>query len=493
PNPQSVALRHFGAPVPSVRVVRPAVPDWMDRALQRALAKAPADRFASVRAFADALIRPPAEEEQALRSIAVLPFLNLSPDPDSEYFSDGITEEIITALARVPALQVAARTSSFAFKGRTDDVRRIGKQLGVAAVLEGSIRRAGGRLRVTAQLISVADGYHLWSERFDRDLADVFAIQDEIAGKIAEALVGLLGRAAEPKEAAERVAPRDLEAYDLYLRGRELMHQFRRKQFQRARELFRAAVEREPAFALAWAGIAQASSHLYTTFDASIENSAEADASSRRAVELAPELVETRTARGYALAINRRLDEAWPHFEAAFRIGPRDFDAWFLAGRAAVLAGDHRRAAGYFERAAEVRPEDYQSCGLGGMAFEGMGERAEAARLLRLAADRAQRWLDLYPNDVRALYLGGIALARLGETAEARAKLERAASMDPDDPATVYNIACGLAVLGEVERAIDCLERCYRMGFAHHDWIRNDPDLNALRSHPRFQALLGSA
>jgi serine/threonine protein kinase/Flp pilus assembly protein TadD len=487
---QAIVLRHLGAPAPSVRVLRPSVPDWLDQAVQRALAKAPADRFATATDFARAISAPDPAARPARPSVAVLPFANLSPDPGSEYFSDGITEEIITALARIPALDVTARTSSFAFKGRTEDVRRIGQQLNVTTVLEGSVRRAGGRLRVTAQLIDTADGYHLWSEKFDRQIEDVFAIQDEIAERIAVALAGLLGSEAAARSKGERAPTTDLEAYDLYLRGRELFHQFRRKQFVRARELFREAVARDPGFARAWAGIAMGSSYLFTTFDASPENAGEAEAASRRAVELAPDVAEARAARGYALAINQRYAEAWPELDAAIRLDPRDFEVWYLAARSRWLAGDLANAAEHFEVASRVRPEDYQAPALAATAYDGLHDAASAERCHRLALERIDRWLELYPNDTRATYLGAIAAIRLGHRTRGLEMLERAASMDPDDPATLYNIACGYAVLGEAERAIDCLERCYQMGFAHQDWIRHDADLDSLRSHPRFLALL---
>ena len=227
PTPQAVLARHSLDPVPALRTVRQAVPLAVEQAVMKALEKMPADRFTTATEFADALRTPPAGRPApapaAAKSIAVLPFANLSPDPENEYFSDGITEEIINALGHLPGLHVAARTSSFAFKGKSTGIGEVGARLRVATVLEGSVRRAGSRVRITAQLVNVADGYHLWSERYDRELDDIFAIQDAIARTIAHRLeLALAGPAGDllvtpPTE--------NLAAYQLYLKGRYFWNQ----------------------------------------------------------------------------------------------------------------------------------------------------------------------------------------------------------------------------------------------------------------------------
>ena len=495
PNSQAVMARHLTSPPPSVRVVRPAVPEAVSASVTRALAKVPADRFETVSEFARVLaaaLDPDATATAApRRSIAVLPFVNLSPDPESEYFSDGITEEIMTSLSRIPDLRVTARTSSFAFKGKTQDVRSIGEHLGVGTVLEGSVRRAGGRLRVTAQLIETGQGYQLWTERFDRQLEDVFAIQDEIAARIAKALKVVLGESAAPS--AGRTTPANLQAYDSYLRGRQLFHQFRRRGFEQARDLFRQAVVLDPSYTRAWAGIAEASSYLYTIFDATEANAREAESASRRAVQLDPDLPEARTALACALSSVKRFEEAWTHFEAAIRLNPNLFETWNLYARAGWLAGDLAKAVKCFDRASEIRPEDFQSLALGATAWEGLGETAEARRRHQAALDRAHRHLELFPNDGRALSLGACAAIRLGNRGLGEEWIERALRLDPDDPPTVYKCAGAYAVMGKTEEALDCLERCHAMGLSHRDWIAHDADLVSLHGHPRFEALLSQA
>ena len=205
--------------------------------------------------------------QAAIKSIAVLPFADMSPQKDQDYFCEGIAEEIINALTKIQALRVASRSSAFAFKGKNQDMRQVGEQLNVSTVLEGSVRKAGERIRITAQLISVADGYHLWSERYDRNLEDVFAVQDEIAENIVRALRVVLTE--DEKRAIEKPRTENVQAYEYYLRGRQFFHQFREKGLQFARRMFTRAIEIDPTFALAYAGNADCSSFLYMWWDPS--------------------------------------------------------------------------------------------------------------------------------------------------------------------------------------------------------------------------------
>ena len=229
-----------------------------------------------------ALARPQAAAEP---SIAVLPFVNLSRDADDESFGDGLAEEMIIALDRVPGLRVAARTSSFAYKGKNEDVRRIGQQLQSQSVLEGSVRRAGQRLRIAARLVNAADGYQLWSETYDREVEDIFAIQDEIAQNVVRSLRLILTD--QDRQVLEQVPAADVRAYDLYLRGRQLVHQFGRKSLEEARKLFTQAIALDAGYARAHAGLADCCCMLHQVWDGNPANLEQADAASRKALELA--------------------------------------------------------------------------------------------------------------------------------------------------------------------------------------------------------------
>jgi serine/threonine protein kinase/tetratricopeptide (TPR) repeat protein len=497
-TPQAVVVAHITRTPEPVTAHRPVVSPGLARVVMRCLAKNADDRWQS----ADDLLlqlegadtpgagRPHTKVEAAETSVAVLPFANMSADPENEYFSDGITEELINALSKLAGLQVASRTSSFALKGKELDVREVGEKLGVSSVLEGSVRKAGNRLRITAQLINVADGYQLWSDRFDREAEDVFAIQDEIAESIVQALRVVLSD--EEKKAIEKAAPRaDVEAYDYYLRGRQFFHQFRKSGLEYARQMFARAIEIDPDYARAHAGIADCCSFLYMYWDASTANLEQADSTSRKALELDPELADAHAARGLAVSLKRQYDEAHREFETAIRLNPKLYEGYYFYGRACFQQGKLEQAVELFQRASEIRPEDYQAPYFVAQAYSALGEESKSEVAILGALEVTKRYLDLNPDDARALYFGANELAQIGETDKAERWVRRALAIDPDDVGVLYNVACAYARLGKSGEAIDCLERAVKNGFGHREWIEQDPDLNPIRDDPRFQALLG--
>jgi TolB-like protein/Flp pilus assembly protein TadD len=462
--------------------------------VHKALAKQPGDRWDTPSAFAQALswpaggsTPPGSPAGTATKSIAVLPFVNMSADPENEYFTDGIAEEIINALNKIQALRVASRTSSFAFKGKQADVGEIGRKLKVGTVLEGSVRKAGNRLRVTAQLVNVADGFQLWSDRYDRQLEDVFAIQDEIADNIVKALRVVLSP--EEKRAIEKLPTENVQAYDYYLRGRQYFHQFRRTGMQSARRMFERAIEIDPRFATAHAGLADCCAFLYMYWDGSQANLDGAEAASRRALNLDPELAEAHASRGFALALRRHYDAARPEFETAIRLNPKLYEAHYLYARACVQEGKMEEAVRHYEEAARVRPEDYQALLLMQGPLRAMGRSEEGMAAVRRGLHVAERHLELNPDDARALYLGAGALIQLGERERAMEWAARAYAIDPTDPGVLYNVACSYALGGMTEKALECLERAVDNGFGHREWLDHDSDLDPLRDNPRFAAL----
>lgn len=480
---QAIIAQNLTSPPPPLH---DGVPEWATQAVMKALAKDPGDRFASAAQFSAAL-RPPAPASGP-KSIAVLPFVNMSADPENEYFTDGIAEEIINALSKIQALRVAARTSAFAFKGKNLDIRRVGEQLSVGTVLEGSVRKAGNRLRVTAQLINVADGYHLWSERYDREMEDVFAIQDEIAGNIVRALRVVLSE--NEKRAIENVPTANVAAYDYYLRGRQFFHQFHRTGLQFARRMFERAIEMDPQYALAHAGFADCCSFIYMYYDGSKSNLDSAESASRQALAMGPDLAEAHTSRGFALSLSRQHAAARQEFETALRLNPQLFEAHYLFARTCFQEGKLEEAARHYQDAARVRPEDYQALLLMSTLLKDLKRPAEADAAHRQGLRVAERHLELNPDDARALYLGGGALVQLGERDRAREWADRARAIAPDDPGVLYNVACVYATMGQTDEALTCLEQAVQNGFGHREWLENDSDINAVRGDPRFHALL---
>lgn len=492
-SPQGVIAKRFTERPAAPAKVFSQIPQGVSEVVLKALSLEPADRFATASDFAQALAQAsPAVSETASdahrKSIAVLPFTNMSADPENEYFTDGIAEEIINALTKIRALDVASRTSAFAFKGSKEDITEIGRKLKVRTVLEGSVRKAGNRLRVTAQLIDVATGYHLWSERYDRELADVFAIQDEIATAIVNALKVVLS---DKEEAAiKKIPTHSVRAYEYYLRGRQLFHQRRPETLDAAEDMYRRAIALDPNYALAYAGLADCSAFRYSYHGGGEEALAQADAASRRALDLDPDSAEAHASRGLTLSHSRRFDEAEREFEQAIRLDPTLYEAAYYFGRAFQAQGKFDRAIEMYERTTALRPDDYQALTFVAMAYEGLGQREPMLDACRRTIQAAEHALTLNPGDSRALYLGAISLERLGESRRAQEWAQRAVQLDPSHPVMLYNIGCFHSLAGRAELAIDHLERAVELGFHHRDWLLTDPDLANVRDHPRFQALV---
>lgn len=434
------------------------------------------------------IVAPKSSAEPTGSSIAVLPFVDMSPDKDQDYFCEGMAEEIINALTKIHGVQVASRTASFQFRDETTDITQIGERLNVNTVLEGSVRKAGDRLRVMAQLIKVEDGYHIWSEGYDRDLQDVFAIQKEIAENIVHAFQ--LSLSPTEEKAIEIQPTTDVEAYDFYLRGRKYFYHHHKRGFNYARELFSRAIELDSGYALAHAGLADCFSYIYMYADSSVSNRLQAETASRLALALDPKLAQAHASRGLALSLSKRYEEAEQAFESAIRLDPKLFEAYYFYARDSLAQGKLEKAAASFEAASRVRPEDYQSPAFLAQAYTGLGRKEEAIKAKWKALDLIEHHLERNPDDARALYLGATGLVELGKREQGLEWAKRALAMDPDDPMILYNVACVYSVARELDRALDCLEKSVAGGMAHMEWIEHDSDLDPLREQPRFKALL---
>jgi len=453
-------------------------------------------------------------EEAAEASVAVLPFRNMSPDPDAEYFSDGVTEEIISVLSHIPALRVAARTSCFAFKGKDTDVRQIGRELGVRTVLEGSVRQAGRRLRIHAQLVDVATGYHLWSERFDRELEDVFAVQDEIARSIAETLEPRLtgGRAAALPERPTR----DVEAYDLYLKGR---HFWKQRRMRSAIQQFEAAAEKDPGYADAYTALADSYSILgfYGGIPA-WEAYARARAAAERAQELAPDSAEVHvalgviehyygwdTAReerelrlaiernpkladayfwmGLCLCVSGRFEEALEVARKGLALEPHSANAQACLAWAYLGSRRYEDSIPEFRKAVSFDPEAAFPLWSLGMSLQHAGHLEEAVATLERAVAVTQR-----EHCYEIALLGG-ALVAVGRTREARALLDELLDRARREYVPPFDLALLHSALGERELALGALEKAYDQRNALMWYRLHIPNLDPLRDEPRWQAL----
>jgi adenylate cyclase len=421
-------------------------------------------------------------------SVAILPFANMSNDPEQEFFSDGITDDIITDLSKVSGLFVLGRNTVFTYKGKAVNLERIAKELGVAYLVEGSVRKAGQRVRINAQLIEGATGGHLWADRYDRDLSDIFAVQDEITKTIVEQLkVKLLP---EEKKAIEQVPTDNVEAYANYLRGRQFFHMGTKSNYLMARRMFARAVELDPQYAGAYAGMANCDSRLHSRYVVAI-SADEILSITDKALAIDPNLAEAHAARGTALMIGGHPAEAASAFEQALALDPNCYEANRLYAQFCVTYGDFERAATLLLRAMEIQPDDYQSPLLLYQVFQSLGRLEESVKYARLGLRRAEDALRLYPESSTPVLQGACALAFLGERDRAKEWLARAIAIDPDDNGARYIAACAYSLLGEIDQAIDLLEILLPLvGPDRILWFKNDSDLDPIRSHPRYHKLL---
>ena len=420
-------------------------------------------------------------------AIAVLPFADMSAERDQDFLCEGLAEELIDALTHIDGLRVAARTSSFQFRGNAD-LREVAQKLGVGSLLEGSVRKSGDRLRITVQLIDAETGYHKWSERFDRSATDVFAVQDEIAETVASLLRG--GTLSSRERRALRRQPTAIETYECFLRGRQRMHTLQQPYMDEARVLYQRAITLDAEYAPAWAGLATLHALLFEWWGSRPEDLQEADRASHIAMELAPDLADAHLARGYTLSNQRRYEEAQHHFEAAARINPNLFDAYYYYGRAAFAAGDIEKSVDLWRQAGEVRSEDFESPLLRAQSLRKLGRFEESRLVNREAVRRAERLLEVNPHNGRVLSFGAGALQEDGQFERALEWVSRAERLYPDDMSVIINSACLNARTGHKEKAMDLLERVFNKGWGKKDWVDNDPDYDSLRAEPRFIAMM---
>lgn len=482
----SSVLRDGLAPIATRAAAAPRVlADLAERCLSRDPGRRPPDARALLELLGEAA--PTRMRRASWSSVAVLPFVDMSPQRDQEFFGEGIAEELTYALSTLPGLRVASRTSAFRFRHSELGSREIGRALGVDLLVQGSVRRVGELLRITTQLVDVDSDQQVWAERYDHDVRDVLKIQDDIAHSIATALQ----RTLHGDEIARRMPPtRDAEAYELFLRGRKLFAEFRRRSVETALGLFRLALRRDPDYALAHAGVADCCCYLFLYADRREGSLRDALDASARAVQLCPELGEVQASRGQVLSMAGRHDEARICFERALELGPELFEAHYLHARDSFAQGRLEEAAREFERAAEVCPSDYQSPLLVAQVYDSLGRSGPAKEARKRGVQVASERLRNEPGDVRALYMGANGLAALGRHEQALEWVRLARCMEPDDPMVLYNVACVLSLLDRRDEAMEVLERAVMAGLVQKGWILHDSNLDRLRGMARYAELL---
>ena len=434
----------------------------------------------------------PAQKGQAAKpGVVILPFVNMSGDPEQEYFSDGVTEDIITDLGRVSALSVASRNSAFSYKGKTVAPSQISRALNVTHVLEGSVRKSGNRVRITAQLLEAATDQQVWAERYDRNLTDIFAIQDEISQAIVAALKLKLLPA--EKAAIEQRSTTNCEAYELFLMARG----FHRKGSERLKPVIvricRRVVELDPGFAQGWALMSFAEAELNQrgidgyTLQGARDSAERAIAAEPTVAEGYAALAEALT-RGLAQGESKIVDEA---IATALRLDPDCYEALIMAGAVCIARREYAKAIRHFERAIEIDPDAYWPAGMVVQAYEALGETEATMVAARRSLARCEKILADEPDHSGALGFLVTSLAELGDADRARAWATRAVLFDPDNARLHYNIACGMARLGDADTAVDLIDPWFdRVSPGWVRWMQQDNSLDSIREHPRFIALM---
>ena len=425
-------------------------------------------------------------------SVCVLPFVNMSGDPEQEYFSDGITEDIIPDLSKVSALLVIARNTAFTFKGKVMDVKEVARALDVSHVLEGSVRKSGNRVRITAQMIDATTGGHLWADRYDRDLTDIFAIQDEISKAIVAALrVKLLP---EEKKAIEARGTTIVEAYNLYLMARKQWITGDYSDVRRGESIVRIcrqAVSFDPDYAQAWALMALAQAELRLLHGKDVD----ALPAVERALSINPDIAEAHCVKAQLLQEQGKQAEANQEIQFALRLDPESWEVNREAARLNFRQGRIGDAIPHFEKAATLMPSDWHSPMMVMTCYQSVSDEDSMLKAARTSIERAETALAKEPSNTQLLAAGANALALLGEDSRAREWIDRALLLDPDNNSTRYNLACALVVrLNDAERAMEVLGPFFEHTIA--DVIKHveaDPDMDSIRDDPRFKAMMSAA
>lgn len=432
-------------------------------------------------------------EKRPSVAICVLPFANMSGDPEQEYFSDGITEDIITDLSKVSAISIIARNSAFAFKGKQVDVLEVARQLKVTHVLEGSVRKSGNRVRITAQLIDGATNNHVWAERYDRDLVDIFALQDEISEAIVSALK--LKLLPEEKKAIETRGTENVEAYNLYLLARQTYATGLEADPRRNETIIRVckrATEIDPNYARAWALMALAQMILRSNHGGGGDGGL---AAAERALALDAGLAEAHAVKARILTEDGRPDEAAAEIAEALSLDPESYEVNKAAAFLCFGRREFEESIRYWQKAVTLMELDFASTGLLVTCYTALGNQDAARAAAEATLKRCEKVLAQDSNNGAAMGHGSIALAVLGRADRAKEWMNRALLFDPDNIDMRYNFACAFAMsLKDVDAALDMLEPILpRVAGAFINYAKVDPDLDPLRGHPRFKAMIAAA
>ncbi|MBI3364625.1 MAG: protein kinase [Ignavibacteriae bacterium] len=469
------------------------IPRHVDPLVMKMLAKVPEHRFANMSEVVQALSTVKSEIEATggttkTKGITVLPFGNMSPDKDSDYFCDGLTEELIVNLSKLKDIRVVPRSKAMQYKGTTKEVKVIGRELGTRYVLSGNVRKFQDNLRISVELIDIEIDEQLWAETYKGKLEDVFDIQEQVSKQIVDALMVKLS----PSERVvlTKRSTLNADAFDCNLRARDSLYRFTKNGVQTAIELFRKAIEYDGRYADAYAGLSEAYAHLYQQFerkDAWLEKALE---SGLKALMYDPSLSEAYSALGLVYLYKKSHDEAVESSQKAIELNPGNHVAYWILGRTYVTMDRNKEAIELFKKAIDLSPEFYAAYSDLILSLDRQEEKEKAMQALHAAVQMFPRYLSLHPDDARAHMHFAITLVRSGRADEAKAKAVRAIELSPNDPLMFYNAACFYANVGDKSLALQSLKNAVFAGYEFYEWIKRDPDLDSIRNEPDYIGLM---
>jgi len=475
----------------AIQTLRPDIPEHLQVLVSRLLEKDPVKRISSAAEILLQLERPPSEAPltKGEKSIAVLYFENMSSEKEGDYFCAGMTEDIITDLSKIRVMQVVSRTDVLPYRNKEVNTRQVGEMLNVNYILEGSVRKAGDRMRITAQLIDVRTGFHLWAERFDRLVEDIFDVQNEVSHKIAEALKVSLSES-EEQLLAQRPTD-DLRAYDFYMRGQELLHRRGRRNNDAAIHMFENAISIDPGLASAYAGLAEAYSYMYEWYDGHASWLGKGIEMNQKALTLDPTSTDARFGIAVIYFHQKRLKEAKRILEGIFQENPQFHPACMRLGMISEILGDMDSALQYYRRASDLKPYDDDPWMHLDRIYRRKGLLESAEEAARKVIEVTSKKLEASLDDLIVMSRLAEAYARFGAREEAYATLKAVLELDQTDGLALYNCSCAYALLGEKNKALVSLRRAFESGFkAVMNTARTDDAFDSLREDPEFSQLI---
>ena len=428
------------------------------------------------------------EQEGKTKAIAVLPFNNISAEKESDYFSDGLAEELIMNLSRLKDMRVVSRTTSMQYKGVQKGIKAIGKELGVRYIIEGSVRKFQDNLRITAQLIDVEKDAQLWAETYKGNLADVFDIQEKVSKQIVDALMVKL--TPMEKVVLEKRATLNPEAFDCYLRARDFLYRRTKNSVQFAIQLFQKAIEIDPRYAGAYAGLGEAYATLYQNFESKDVWLDKAIDTSLKALTYDSSLSEAYAALALAYFYKKSNEEAFEAGRKSIELDPNNFIGYWILGRIYHSTDRDKEALSLFKKVIELNPDFYSAYMDLRLVYEKLGEKEKVKEVLETTEDVYSRYISQHPDDSRAHMFFAIDLALLEKKDDAKKEAAMAIELNPTDPLMQYNAACFYSNIGEKNLAIETLKNAMAAGYQDYEWIKRDSDLDNIRNEPRFIELM---